>query len=279
MIHKAITDFQPTYIAVCFDTPRAQNFRKKLFEEYQSHRPKLTDGFSQQVPVIKELLDSAGIFRVQKEGFEADDVIGTLTCKFKEIDKILVLTGDKDMMQLARPNVFIVTPQKGLSTVSIYGPEQVMERFGIPPELIPDFKALMGDQSDNYKGAPGIGPKTATKLLQEYKSVEHLLEHVEEVNPERIRTILKENKESIELSKTLATILLDVELDCKLENFEFTGFNSKMREQLEQLQLFSLIGRLFGSPRKKEDFKEKTTALKKEKKKEAVDNAQLDLFN
>jgi DNA polymerase-1 len=280
MLHKAINDFQPTHIAVCFDTPKP-TFRKELFKEYQAHRPKAVDGFKVQIPLIKELLDAGGIRRIEKEGFEADDVIGTLATRFSSQEKILILTGDKDIMQLARENVFIITPQKGISTISIYGPQEVMERFGIPPELIPDFKALMGDPSDNYKGAPGIGPKTATKLLQEFKSIEHLLEHAEEVTPERVKNILTENKDSIQMSHTLARIKTDIELECKIEDFAFTGFKSPMREQLEKLQLFSLIGRLFGGKQPsltRETAKKALPVEEKPSKKTDVDENQLDLF-
>ena len=282
MVDKAISDFQPEYVAICFDTPK-KTFRKELFKEYQSHRPETAAGFKIQIPIIRDLIDISGLKRIEKPGFEADDVIGTLSKKFSDEDiKILILTGDKDIMQLSRSNVFVITPLKGISSINIYGPQQVMERFGIPPELIPDFKALMGDSSDNYKGAPGIGPKTATKLLQEYKSIEQLIENIETVMPQRIRTILKENKETIILSKQLATILTDMKLDCELQDFKFEGFAPQMKEELQKLQLFTLIGRLYRNKAKTSEQKlkaEQVQQIKKDIAKKRADNAQLDLFS
>jgi DNA polymerase-1 len=218
----------------------------------------------------------SGIHRTEKPGFEADDVIGTMATRYgSEFERILVLTGDKDMMQLARKNVFIVTPQKGLSTVAIYGPDAVQERFGIMPELIPDFKGLMGDPSDNYKGAPGIGPKTATKLLTQFKSVEHMIEHVNEIQPERIQSIIKENTESIVLSKKLATILTDMELGNSIEECQFNGFRPEMRAKLEELQLYSLIGRFYGG----KNGATKKQVEKKEELEPSESDPQLDLFS
>jgi len=153
ILNKAILDFNPQNVIVSFDTP-VPTFRKKMFKEYQSHRPKMEDELSQQFPIVKEVLDAGHITHLEKEGYEADDVIGTISKKFHSNgDRVLILSGDKDILQLANEKVFVVTPQLGFGKQVIYSTEEVKKRFGIEPKQIPDFKALMGDQSDNYKGA------------------------------------------------------------------------------------------------------------------------------
>lgn len=271
MLHKAITDFQPTHVIVTFDTP-VKTFRKELYENYQIHRPKVADGFKQQIPLIKELLDLAGITRIEKEGFEADDVIGTLAKTFhKDFDRILILTGDRDLLQLVDEKTFVISPQKGISTAAVYTPKSVTEKYGIQPDQIPDLKALMGDASDNYGGAKGIGPKTAAKLLIEFESVENLLKHIDAIQPERIHELVKLHKEHIELSHKLATILTNVEISIPLQNCVFQGFNQQMENKLKDLELYSLINRLLKkSPEPK--------ILLQKKKKSKNDESQSSLF-
>lgn len=244
MLNKAIIDYKPTHLVVAFDTPVA-TFRKKLYGAYQIQRPKAADGFKIQVPIIKELLDIAGITRLQKEGFEADDVIATLARKFREVfERIFILTGDRDMLQLVDEKTFVIAPQKGITTSTIYTPEMVMEKYGINPSQIPDLKALMGDPSDNYSGAKGIGPKTAAKLLIDHSTVEHLLTHIDDIEPERVRHIIKEHLKNVELSKQLATLKTDLGLEADLDTIVFKGFKSDMENKLKELELYSLINRL-----------------------------------
>lgn len=245
MLDRAIIDYQPTHLVTCFDTPKP-TFRKELFVDYQAKRPPMEDDLRSQFTLIKDLVDSAGIARFEKPGFEADDVIGTITNKFKSKDmRVFILTGDKDILQLVDENVFVITPQMGLTTVKIYNPEEVVKKFGISPLQIPDFKALAGDPSDNYHAAKGIGPKTAVNLLHQFNTIENLLDHIPEVEKEKVRSILTESKENILLFKKIATIVTDVDVECSVDTIKFKGFAQDMRAKLTELQMYSLLKRFF----------------------------------
>ncbi|MBI3620359.1 hypothetical protein HY214_04435 [Candidatus Roizmanbacteria bacterium] len=244
MLVKSIQDYQPDYIIVCFDTPKP-TFRKKLFPQYQTQRPKTDDQLKIQVPLIRTLLDKGGIARAEKEGYEADDVIGTLAAKYKNQMRILILTGDKDMFQLVDQNVYIITPKVGLSTVVMYDRSGVIEKLGVPPEQIPDYKALVGDQSDNYKGAKGIGPKTAIKLLNDYQTSEKIVQNAAAIKNEKVRHLIESNRAEIELSKKLATIITDIPFDMSLADCSFSAFKPGLKDFLIDLQFNSLTKRIF----------------------------------
>src|SRR3989338_3747664 len=191
MLHKSIADFKPNFIVVCFDTPKP-TFRNKIFKDYQAQRPKISDDFITQIPLVKEALDKAGIIHLEKDGFEADDLIGTISNKYKTNQiRVLILSGDRDIQQLVDKNVFVITPKLGLSDIKIYDTAEVLNTFGLNPEKIPDLKALMGDSSDNYTGAKGIGPKTAAKLIQQFGSIKEIYSHLNEIE-EKLRQPLKE---------------------------------------------------------------------------------------
>lgn len=270
MLHKMMADFTPEYIVFCMDTP-TQTFRKKLFKEYQSHRPEIAEGFAVQIPHIKTMLDKAGISRVEAPGYEADDVIGTLAAKYKNDYRVLILSSDKDILQLVDTNVNVVAPKVGISTTMIYKIPDVVTKMGVPPDQIPDLKGLMGDPSDNYKGAKGIGPKTATKLLTEYKTIENMFKNIENNPNQKLKESLLSSREDILMSKRLATILTDVPLDFKIENARFTGYKDELRLMLEDYGMNSLLERLFNIQRK---------VVKKEAKKEEkkADKTQTSLF-
>jgi DNA polymerase-1 len=245
MLYKAIQDFKPTHLAVAFDTP-VPTFRKELLIEYQASRPELPDDLVIQFSIIKELLTADGISCLEKPGFEADDVIGTLATRFGSKDvEVLILTGDRDILQLVSPHIQVIMPKIGLSNVSVLDAEGVKEKMGVPPEQIPDLKALSGDSSDNYKGVKGLGPKTAIGLLEKFHSIENLYEHVDEVEKVRIRELLKEYKDTVILLKTIATIKTDVEVDISLEKMEITPYSHDFLIVLEKYQFNSLIKRYF----------------------------------
>lgn len=252
MLLKSIEDFKPTHISVCFDTP-VPTFRKKMYLQYQAHRPKIADEFKVQIPIVKEMLDKAGINRMEKEGYEADDVIGTIAKKYRLKDmKVLILTGDRDIFQLIDQNIFVITPQVGITTTKIYDSDQVMQKYGINPSQIADYKGLMGDNSDNYKGAKGIGPKTATQLLKQYVSIEEIFKNIDRLENKRIQEILKKEKENIMTSKILASIICDVPLDLQIDQTKFEKFQPELKTYLQTLEMHSLIKRLFA---KKENHK------------------------
>ncbi len=258
MLHKAIMDFNPQYIAVCFDTPKP-TFRKKLLKTYQIQRPKMDDELGIQFPMMMELLKKAGIFTEEMPGFEADDVIGSITHEVhgKNV-KVMILTGDKDIMQLINDHVYTVNPQIGFSKTKIYDKKEVREKFGIEPEQIADFKALMGDASDNYPGAKGIGPKTAANLVRQFGSVENLIKNIDQIENPKVREIIKKEEKNILLSKKLATIITDAKIKFRLNDARFDGFKQDLKEALLQLEMYSLTNRFFKSEKKTEPKKRKT---------------------
>lgn len=272
MLHKSISDFHPNFIVVCFDTPKP-TFRNKIFKDYQAQRPKISDDFITQIPLVKEALDEAGITHLEKDGFEADDLIGTVVKKceaaFDAGIRVLILSGDRDIQQLVDKNVYVITPKLGLSDIKMYDLAEVQKKFGLDPEKIPDLKALMGDSSDNYTGAKGIGPKTAAKLLQQYESIEGIYSHLNEVD-EKIKKSLEENKKNVLLSYKLATIDTKVPIEFDIEKTKFEKFNVALKIYFLKYEMKSLANRFF-SPQKLNN-----TNAKKAKKEKNSD--QIGLF-
>jgi len=266
MLNKSIADFQPNFVVVCFDTPKP-TFRNKIFKDYQAQRPKISDDFITQIPLVKEALDKAGIIHLEKDGFEADDLIGTISNKYKTNQiRVLILSGDRDIQQLVDKNVFVITPKLGLSDIKIYDTAEVLNTFGLNPEKIPDLKALMGDSSDNYTGAKGIGPKTAAKLLQQFGSIQGIYSHLNEID-EKLRKPLRENKENVLLSHKLATIDTKVPIEFEIAKTKFKKFKDELKTFFLKYEMKSLASRL---------FVEKKPGVKKEVKKEVKN--QLGLF-
>jgi DNA polymerase-1 len=279
MLYKVVTDFQPYYVTICFDTPKP-TFRKKLLEEYQAKRPKAADEFKVQVPIIQNLVDLAGINREEREGFEADDVIGSLAKKLSDNGEVftLILTGDKDILQLVNKDTQVISPKLGLSNITIYDEKKVEEKLGIKPKLIPDYKSLAGDPSDNYHAAKGIGPKTAVKLLEQFGSIENIYKNTEKIEKERIRNILVENKEKVFLLKKIATIVQDLEIDVDLDCKKFSGFKEDMKFELNRLELNSLIKRFFKEKKDGQKGHNFMDSVSKNNKEENEDS-QLALFS
>ncbi|KKP49791.1 MAG: polymerase protein [Candidatus Roizmanbacteria bacterium GW2011_GWA2_33_33] len=210
MLNKVVTDFKPDYLISCFDTPKA-TFRNKLFKEYQSQRPKIDDDFIIQIPLVKQAVDAAGIERMEKDGFEADDLIGTITRIFETNKfRVVILTGDKDIFQLITDNVFVAAPQLGLANIKIFDRSEVEKKLDVSPNQIIEYKALVGDPSDNYPGASGIGPKTASKLIHQFGTVEQIYKDIDKVESEKVKEILKKEKDSVYLSKKLATRIFSI---------------------------------------------------------------------
>ncbi len=254
MLNRVIKDFNPQYLAVAFDTPKP-TFRKKLYVQYQAQRPKVKDEFKVQIPKVKEGLKAAGIFQIEAPGFEADDVIGSLSESLGDKLQVFIVSGDKDILQLCKKNVFILQPKIGVTKLKLYTPDDVEKYLGIEPSLIPDFKALAGDPSDNYLGAKGIGPKTAVKLLIKFGSIEKIFENLDKIEDERIRKILEEYKEQIFLGKKLAVILKNLDLKVKLEDLRFEKVKPELKGFLEKYEMRSLIKRFFEEEEEKDNPK------------------------
>ena len=258
---KILKEIKPDYIAACFDLP-TPTFRHQRYKEYKATRPKTPEELSLQIPKIKEGLKFFDIKIFEKEGYEADDFIGTLSKKILEKfpkAKVIILSGDLDTLQAVKDKKIIVMSfKKGISETKIYDEEEIMKKFGLKPSQIPDFKALSGDPSDNLPGVKGIGKKTAQKLLKDFGTIENLYCQIEKNSlefkkyPKRVIEALKENKNQVFFSKFLATLKYDLPVKFSLEELKSHPLPQKIKEFFKKYEFFSLIKRA------EEVFKEKT---------------------
>lgn len=212
MLLRILEEEQPTHMLVAFDAGK-ETFRHGDYQDYKGGREKTPPELSEQFPLLKELLTAMGIAHFELAGYEADDIIGTMTRQADEAGQTMyVVTGDKDMLQLASGHVSVLLTRKGVTEVEKYTPGEIEEKYGLKPEQIIDLKGLMGDTSDNIPGVPGIGEKTALKLLHQYASVESVLEHVDELKG-KMKENLVNHAEDARMSKRLATIFREVPLE------------------------------------------------------------------
>ena len=245
ILRRLVKDYQPDYLGIVFDT-KGPTFRDKLFEKYKAQRPPMPDELSLQIPYVRKLCEAMHLPILEFEGFEADDVIGALAMQAakKQLD-VLIISNDKDMMQLVGKNIRTLrTGSGGAKADIIVDGKKVEEILGVPPEKVIDLMALLGDTVDNIPGAKGIGEKGATELIQKYGSVENALDHAAEVSNKRYREALQQQREQVMMSKQLATIATDVPLELDLPALELglpdvnalaalyreLGFNSLLRE-------------------------------------------------
>lgn len=249
IMFKIIDSKQPDYMAVAFDVHQP-TFRHEMFKDYKGTRKPMMEELREQVPVIKELLQKMNITTVELPGYEADDVIGTLS---KEGEKagmeVDVISGDRDLLQLASDHITICIPKtkKGQTTVEEYNTEGVKELYKVTPKEFIDVKALMGDSSDNIPGVPGIGEKGATAIISQFGSIENAYDHADEISNTRNRNALLNNYEMAQMSKTLATINIQSPVEvtpkqCKLEDI----YTEDALEMIKRLEFKSMIQR-FGS--------------------------------
>lgn len=244
MLLKVLEEQKPTHVLVAFDAGKV-TFRTESFAEYKGTRDKTPSELSEQFPLIKEVVKAFGIRQFELSGYEADDIIGTLTRMADEQGvETVVVSGDKDMLQLASDKVTIAVTRKGVSETELYDPAAVKERYGLVPQQIIDLKGLMGDTSDNIPGIPGVGEKTALKLLHEFGSVEQVLERSSELKG-KLKERVEENRESAIMSKKLATIFREVPLEGETGNFAYNGYEpAELAEVFGKLEFKSLIERL-----------------------------------
>ncbi|KXK12236.1 MAG: DNA polymerase I [Microgenomates bacterium OLB23] len=260
VLHKVRQNLQANHVVVCFDHP-APTFRDALFKEYRAQRPKTDDGLITQFPIVREFLTAAGIVHIEKEGFEADDLIAVVAKKAEQENyTTVILTGDKDIFQLVSAKTFVLTPQiSAHKEGTLYDVQKVQEKFGVDPMHIPDYKALVGDPSDNYKGVPGIGPKAALDLLNKYKTIENIYSHIHELSGTKLYDLLKSYKEDALLAKQLAVLVHEVDgIDIELDDTEFHEYNEALRSFFEAYQIKSLHNRFFWAA----DTKKHTTSCK-----------------
>lgn len=236
MLLKIIDEQKPSHMSVAFDL-KAPTFRHKAYSEYKGNRKGMPDELRAQVEPLKELLDSFGINRVELEGYEADDIIGTFS-KIGEQDgfEVIIVTGDRDALQLASDNTTVLFTKKGITDVDVYDWNKVEEDYGVNPIEFIDLKGLMGDKSDNIPGVPGIGEKTGVKLIQEYRSLENVIANIENLKGSTKKKI-EENQEIALLSKRLATIFRDIPFDMDMDDLKI-----KEKDEDKVLEMFNKYG-------------------------------------
>ncbi len=254
MVLNAISYFEPEYAAVCFDHPKP-TFRHKKFDGYKAQRAKMPDDLIPQIQIVKDVVQALGIPKFELEGFEADDLIGTVNRKVENLDNELltiIVTGDQDSFQLVDNDTHIWMPARGKQKGDIeYDAALVEKKWGIKPLQVIDMKALMGDSSDNIPGVKGVGPKTAAALIQKFETIEKIYEFLDK-NPEGDDLIkgallpkLIDGKESAIMSKDLATIECKVPIDFDLENCRVTSYDkNKVIEIFQKFGFKSLISTL-----------------------------------
>ncbi len=271
MILSSIDHLKPDYLLVCLDSP-GPTFRNEEFIGYRAKRQPADRDLITQLPLLSQTLDKTGIPNIAMGGYEADDLIGTLTKKAQKkkfIQKITIITGDKDLMQLVNKKVSLFVPIRGLSETKTYDTSGVKDKLGVNPPQVIDLKALMGDMSDSYPGVTGIGPKTATDLLEKYQNLDNIYSHLDEIG-DNIKEKLIKDKENAYMSQKLATIICNIPLKFKfktarLNNDKFLGLLSLF----EEYNFKSLSARL----KRKLNY---STEIKNKKPK--IDSNQVSLF-
>ncbi|MBO1004506.1 DNA polymerase I [Pseudogracilibacillus auburnensis] len=238
---------KPTHMLVAFDAGKT-TFRHSTFKEYKGGRQKTPPELSEQFPLTRELLKAFHIPHYELDMYEADDIIGTLAnMSNKEKWDVKVISGDQDLLQLVSENVTVDVTKKGVSEVESYTPESLLEKMELTPEQIIDLKALMGDSSDNIPGVPGVGVKTATKLLKQYRTLENLYDHIDEITAKKLKEKLETYKEDAWMSRDLATINIESPITISLEDLNFEGYEYQdIYSLFSELGFRTLLDRLHG---------------------------------
>jgi DNA polymerase-1 len=244
MLLKAIDTVHPTHVVMAMDRP-SPTFRHEAFAGYKATRPRTPPELSSQFKRVREVAAALNVPICEMDGFEADDVLGTLTREAEQAGvPTVVVTGDLDALQLVSDETHVLTPRQGIAETVEYDPEAVRQRYGIEPEQLPDWKALVGDTSDNIPGVPGIGSKTASKLVASFGALEGIFEHLEDLPPKQAEA-LRDNREQVFQSRELATIVRDVPVDLSLETSAFVDADrSKLIELFRELEFRTLIDRI-----------------------------------
>ena len=244
MLEKILEDTKPKYALVAFDKGK-ETFRHKSYEAYKGTRDKTPNELVEQFGYVRELLDSYGIKYEEHLDYEADDIIGSYAKIAEKAGlEVIIVSGDKDLTQLASDNITVYYTKRGVTEIDYYTPEFINEKYGLTPQQIIDMKGLMGDKSDNIPGIPGVGEKTAIKLLTEYETVENVLENIDNISGKKLKERLTEGKEDAILSKKLATIFTDVPVDNKIEDLTFKEDREKKKELFEKLEFVSFLRKL-----------------------------------
>ena len=265
MLERILEDTKPKYALVAFDKGK-ETFRHKSYEAYKGTRDKTPTELVEQFGYVRELIESYGIKYEEHLDYEADDIIGSYAKIAEKAGlEVIIVSGDKDLTQLASDNITVYYTKRGVTEIDYYTPEFINEKYGLTPQQIVDMKGLMGDKSDNIPGIPGVGEKTAIKLLTEYKTVENVLENIDNISGKKLKERLTEGKEDAILSKKLATIFTDVPVDNKIEDLTFKENREKKKELFEKLEFVSFLRKL-SQEKSVEDSSETETEEEKIKK-------------
>jgi DNA polymerase-1 len=267
MLIRVIAELRPAYLAVSFDLP-LPTFRHETYLAYQAHRPSMEQELKSQVELVREVVEAAGIPVYTTPGFEADDVIGTLARQAlqssrqaaggrEEVAEVVIVTGDRDILQLVDDRVKVYAPVKGLSQARLFDKKAVEEYMGIKPKQIVDYKALVGDQSDNYPGVRGVGPKTAVEMLRRYETLDGIFRALGSGRwalGKKIAERLKNGQEAARLSQKLARISTSAPVTLDLARAKFTDFsrNEKFIAKIRELGFKSLLKRLVKQEEKRQ---------------------------
>ncbi|KGX83574.1 DNA polymerase I [Pontibacillus marinus] len=257
MLLKILEEEQPSHVLVAFDAGKT-TFRHKTYEEYKGGRQKTPPELSEQFPLIRELLDAFHISHYELDQFEADDIIGTLARQGEKEDwDVKVISGDRDLLQLVSDKVSVALTKKGITNVETYTPSFMKEKMDVDPSQIIDLKALMGDSSDNIPGVPGVGEKTAVKLLNQFETLDGVYEHLEEVSGKKLKEKLTDNKDNAYMSKDLVTINVDSPIEVGLEKAQYEGYEyQKVSSFFRDLGFNSLLSRIGGEEAEAEEVNE-----------------------
>ncbi|MDF2875868.1 MAG: polA, partial [Sporomusa sp.] len=241
MLVKLLTDYKPDLLAVAFDKGRV-TFRNETYQQYKAHRQATPGELSEQFPLIRDLLGAFGIATIEEQGYEADDILGTLADKAANLGcEVLIVTGDRDALQLIGPGTTVLLTRKGISEMEIMDAAALKEKYGLTPTQFIDMKGLMGDTSDNIPGVPGIGEKTAIKLLSQFGSMENVLASIESVAGKKLQENLRQYAEQAVLSKRLATIVCDMPLEFTPESFKINPNREAVKELFAKFEFKNML--------------------------------------
>jgi len=267
MFLKILEDQKPDFIVVCFDR-KAPTFRKGLYAGYQAHRPRMSEDLSPQIKLVHDILQTAKVEIFEVDGYEADDLIGTISVQAVggKLDggiDVYIVSGDRDLLQLVNHNVKMIAPVTGLTNMIIFDEDKVFQKYGIKPAQMVDYKALVGDASDNYPGVTGVGPKTASILINEYKSLEGIYKNLEAIKLKNPNLALKlaGGAEAAGLAQKLAGVVLDAPVTLDIEKADIKYFSKEgLIKEFEKFNFKSLLKRLSSEPQLKPIEKPKKTS-------------------
>ena len=212
MLFKIIRDESPDYLVIAMDS-KAKTFRHEMYDQYKANRPKMPDEIAYQIPILKEIVGHLGVELIERPGYEADDIMGSLS-KIAESNDVqsYIVSGDKDMLQMVNDNIIVYAPGNRFKPTTKFKQEEVKNKMGVYPDRVIDLLSLIGDSSDNIPGVRGVGPKTAVKLIEQFDSLDKLIDNIDEIKNDRIKNLIKENVDSLSLSKKLVTIKADMDI-------------------------------------------------------------------